>query len=69
MNRIKVGDVIRINAQTADETSRNHHGKKPIKFRVLGVYEHHVLVQNTQNGIKESFTWWDLWKNAVIGEK
>ncbi len=70
MVEINVGDVICIMAESRTELGNGTHYKvKPINFKVLEVYEHHVLCQNLETGIRESFTWLELKKNIVKGEK
>ena len=67
MKRIKAGDVLSISAESRAELGNGNNCKiRPVKFRVLEVYEHHVLCQNIETGIKESFTWWELKQNLVI---
>ena len=63
---IKEGSVIRIMAESRNELGNGTHYKvRPTDFKVLGVYKHHVLCQNLETGIRESFTWWELKQNMA----
>ena len=69
MAGIKVGDVITVKCERKTDFGKSDHYRiEPHKFKVLEVYEHHVLCQNIQNGIKESFTWQEIRKNMEKGE-
>ena len=70
MERIKVGDVIRV--MTYDRSSLGHgNGYKlvPYKFKVVKLYKHFALCKSIKSGVKECFSWWDLKQNIVKGEK
>lgn len=63
---IEAGAVIRIMAESRTELGNGTHYKvKPTDFKVLEVYEHHVLCESMETGIKECFTWWWLKQNMV----
>lgn len=63
MKKIKEGDILELLLVDRNEYECKCHPKKKMtKVEVIGVYEHHVLVRNIKTGVKESFTWWDLWK-------
>ena len=52
---LKAGQTIKLKAGDC---------RKARKYKVLKVYKYTILAENS-NGFKESFTYFDIWKNIV----
>lgn len=64
MRIIKPGRILTLMIPDRDDNKKI----KPTKFEVISVYEHHVLTRNVRTGMRESFTWWDVWKLSQKGK-